>query len=421
MNKFNFLFILLFITISTCSFGQFGGLIKKIKKPKTSVNKPTTNNITKPSIESNRNDDGSPKHDSESPIYKAYAKVKEGLMFARGAVEGFEAKQDPEKARADAIKYLAKTKEHLDFLNGESSEQNREYLAAFNTEYKRLENKHTSKSKESDQIKYHEDRLKEYQAWIVSGIELKSTDLEPTVRGYKKTRDAFKNAHPKAFESNNVKFMIRDVEDFFETKVYQKVKWLDDDISRTIKEMYEVRVEQEMYILNADGYLEDLKEPLEKLAYYKKDLLEDPTSANALEAKINKETTMLEDYINSGKFAANVAKYEKQIIDGRLLRKGMSDSQIESFAKSKLPAKYGKVLRVTVASTGWGINKNAFDIPTSKGLTVDFAVKKEDGKCYYMRATIGKTYEGGGKYGPMWFSQPHVDGEMNCNNVTKNK
>lgn len=426
MNKFNFLVTILFCSICTCSFAQFGNMLKKVKKPKIGVNKSTTTSSSTPasaapSLENNRNSDGSPKHDAESPTYKAYSKTKEGLMFIRGAVEGFEAKQNPEKAREDADKYLARTKEHLDFLNAESSEQNREYLTTFNTEYKRLEDKHIGKSKESDQIKYHEGRLKEYQAWVVSNIKLKSEDLEPTVRGYKKTRDAFKNAHPEAFESGNVKFMIRDVEAFFETKVYQKVEWMNENTDRTIKEMYEIRGEQEMYILNADNYLEDLKEPLEKLAYYKKDLLEDPTSANELEAKINKETSMLEAYISSGKYAANLAKYEKEIIDGRLLRKGMSDSKIEAFAKSKLPSKYGKVIRVTVASTGWGINKNAFDIPTSKGLTVDYAVKKEDGKCYYMRATIGRTYEGGGTYGPMWFSQPYVDGEMNCDNVNKNR
>lgn len=426
MNKFNLLITVLFCSIYTCSFAQFGNMLKKVKKPKIGLNKKTTTSSNtpasvSPSVENNRNSDGSPKHDSESPIYKAYSKTKEGLMFIRGAVEGFEAKQNPEKAREDANKYLARTKEHLDFLNTESSEQNRAYLVTFNTEYKRLEDKHASKSKESDQIKYHEDRLKEYQAWIVSNIKLKSEDLEPTVRGYKKTRDAFKNEYPEAFENGNVQLTIRDVETFFETKIYQRVQWIDDNINRTIKEMYEVRGDQEMYILNADNYLDDLKEPLEKLAYYKKDLLEDLTSANELEAKINKETSMLEEYINSGKYAANLAKYKKEIIDRRLLRKGMSDSKIEAFAKSKLPSKYGKVIRVTVASTGWSINKNAFDIPTSKGLTVDYAVEKEDGKCYYMRATIGRTYEGGDTYGPMWFSQPYVDGEMNCNHVNKNK
>lgn len=421
MNKFNFLFILLFITMSTCSFGQFGGLIKKIKKPKTSVKKPTANNITKPSIENNRNDDGSPKHDSESPIYKAYSKAKEGLMFSKGAVEGFEAKQDPEKARADATKYLAKTKEHLDLLNGESSEQNREYLAAFNTEYKRLEDKHTNKSKESDQIKYHEDRLKEYQAWIVSGIELKSADLEPTVGGYKKTRDAFKNAHPDAFEGGDVKYIIKDVEEFFNTKVYQKVDWLEEDVDRTIKEMYEMHLDREQYILGADHYLKDFEQPLKDLAFYKENLLEDFTSANALEAKINKETTMLGEYISSGKFAANVAKFEQEIIDSRFLRKGMSDSKIESFAKSKLDSKYGKVLRVTIVSTGWNVSKNAFDIPTSKGMNVDLAVKQDDGKCYYIKGHVSRPYEGGGNYGDLFFNIYNFEGEMNCDNVTKNR
>lgn len=415
---------ILMITFTAHSYAQFGNLkIKAPKKPKLSVGKSTkvtTSAPEAPSVESNRNKDGSPKHDSENPIYKAYSKAKEGLLFSKGPVEGFEAKQNPEKAREDATKYLAKTKEQLDFLNGQDSEKDREYLTQFNAEYKRLEELHLARNGKADEFEYHENRLKEYRSWVKSDIPLESKDLEPTVRGYDKTKAAFAEAQPEAMENGNIKFLLKDIDEYFDSKVYQTIDWIEDDVDRDIKELHRVHLGREVYILNADNYVKSLKKPIDRITYYKDNLMRDPSKAEALLAKIEKETTMLEEYINSGKFAANLAKYEQEVIDSRLLRQGMKDGDIEGVAKAKLPKKYGQIVRVTVASTGWGVNKNALGIPLDKALTVDFAVKR-DGKCYYISATIGRTYEGGGKYGSMWLSDDYEKGEMNCNNVNKNR
>lgn len=428
MHTFKLIITLFLLTLCSYSFGQFGGIIKKPKKPSTKIlkNKPskaptktnsssssdkqsTSSNASSSSIE--RYKDGSPKYnpDNPSPTSLAHRKAKENLKYAQSTTSYLD----------DRIKYLEKAKPSLDFLNEQKSEEGQTYLKEFNETYRTLSTQYAAEKETISQIAKHQSNLEQYYKWVALGRQITDENLAPNYKAYYKHRDAFKEAYPEEFAGNYNQKMATKVDQFFKVDVYKKVANLDEEVSVIIKQIHQVNGEREDYILNADGYLKDFEKPVQSLAYYKKDLLEDLTTANALEAKINKDKNMLETYISSGKFEANKALFAQEIIDARLLRKGMSDSKLEAFAKSKLPAEFGKILRVTVASTGWGVNKNYFDIPVSKGITIDFATKKEDGKCYYISASVMQTYEGGGKYGNWYFSDPWQKGEMNCNNVNK--
>jgi len=415
MNKFIF-FTFLFLFISTCSFAQFGGLIKKAKKPITSTNKTPAS-----PVESNRHKDGAPKSDSENPIYKAYSKAKAALTSSKGAIEGIDAKQNPERAQDDATKYLGRAKESLDFLNQQNSEKNQAYLVQLNEEYDRLEGKHNGGAQKYSEVKTHKDNIEQYYYWVTTGKTIKKENLMPSYKSYYQHRDAFKSAYPSDYDGDYNQKMVTKIDEFFKVTVYQKVEQLDKKVSSIIKKIHRINGEREDYILNADNYLKDFDAPLQTLSSYKNNLLEDHTSANTLETKINKEKNMLETYINSGKFKENVAKYEQETINNRLLRKGMSDAKVEDFAKSKLAAKYGKALRVTIVSNNWIVEKTAAGIPKHKIVKVDFATKKDDGKCYYVKGCVGRTYEGNGNYGDLYLNIYYTEGEMNCDNVSKNK
>lgn len=430
MNTFKIITTLFLLTLSSYSFGQFGGLLKKPKKPSTKIlnkkqpkvttsssnkatassDKSTTNsNASASTVE--RYKDGSPKHNSDnpSPLSLAHRKAKENLKYAQSTTSYLE----------DRIKYLEKAKPSLDFLNEQESEKGQTYLKEFNETYNSLSTQYAADQNRIEEVAKHRANLEQYYKWVAMGRKITDENLAPNYKAYYKHRDAFKVAYPDEFAGDYNQKMATKVDGFFKVDVYKKVDNLDEDVAVIIRHMHKVNGEREQYILNADGYLKDFEKPIKSLNYYKENLLEDLTKTTALEAKINKEKGMLEEYINSGKFAANKALFQQEIIDARLLRKGMSDSKLEAFAKSKLPAEFGKILRVTVASTGWGVNKNYFDIPVSKGITVDFATKKEDGKCYYISASVMQTYEGGGNYGNWYFSDPWEKGEMNCNNVNK--
>jgi len=154
----------------------------------------------------------------------------------------------------------------------------------------------------------------------------------------------------------------------------------------------------------------------------KKNLWQDHTEINRIEAKYNKEKAMLEEYINSGKYDAYRAKWEQARIDKvRLGKRAMSNATYEGMLLKHATKDGEKVLRAVITSSTWQVRKNEFDLPKYKYLAIDLAVKK-DGKCYLLTGgSVFKDYTGGGTYGGI---QPYYPGfgsreEMNCNNVNK--
>ncbi|WP_264787895.1 hypothetical protein [Aureispira anguillae] len=388
-------------------------------KSKNKASSNTTSSSSSNTVSSSsddRNKDGSPKR-SEDATYKAYSRAKENIRYAKSTTESIEWRQNPEKAHKDAAKYLERAKESLDFLNQQETEKNQAYLKQFNSDYTALNQKCSNDAEKYHKVAKHQENLEAYHTWISFGA--KTTKEERTYKAYYKNRDAFKAEYPKEFEGSYNQKMVSAVDEFFKVEVYKRLENLEGKVASIIKNMYKKNGEREAYILSAPSYLKDFDKPLKSLAYYKKDLLEDHTAANALETQINKEKSMLEEYINSGKFAANRAEYEQGIIDAvRLGKKAMSNSTYEKLASDHSFDDGGKIIRVVITSSDWGIKKNSFDIPKYKYLSMSVAVKKE-GKCYEADGYLRRDYEGGSSYAKPRFVYTGINDEMNCNNVNK--
>lgn len=427
----------LLLSCTNYSFAQFGKI--KIKKPKItapSKSKPSNSNST--SSESNkkssttqsstsssntgRTSEGAPTRRSELPSYETYSKVRDNIRYAKSAMEDASWKISPdEKSQSKILNYLSKAKENLDILNQDPAEKDRAYLKQFNEDYPLLKKQCMDDLANYSNKSQYIDRLEEYNRWVALGSDYSNDNFTPNYKDYEALLAGYEKEQPEHFKnSSRTQKIVATVNNHFEVDVYKKVDDLEQDVNALIKNIHRLNSRQEeTYLLNADNYLKKFEKPTKLLEEYKQNLLKDHTSANALTAKMDKEKSMLEEYINSGKLAAHQAKYAQEIIDSKRLRKGMSDSKIESYAKDELPAKYGKILRVTIASPGWYVNKNAY-IPLNKNVQVEFATQKEDGKCYYVGAIIRRNYEGGGVYSDTWYMTGiWNDGEMNCKNVNK--
>jgi hypothetical protein len=170
-------------------------------------------------------------------------------------------------------------------------------------------------------------------------------------------------------------------------------------------------------LLNAKSFLKDFEEPIKSISYNKKYLLEDKTGIDAVQAKIDKEKAILDEYIKSGKYDAHVAKFKQQLIDKvRLGANKMSNPKYTSMATAGVDK--GKVSRVVITSDIWIVQKNEFGFPLYKYLPVDIAVTV-DGKCWLAYGQIRKQYEGGGVYGGEYFNYWGLQDEMNCLNINK--
>lgn len=435
MKTVTIFIIAIILSCVDVSFAQFGKI--KIKKPKiakglktgssnskttseSTTTSTTTSSATTSSSNTGRTSEGAPTRRSGLSSYETYSKVRDNIKYARGVMEEASWKMSPdEEIQGRILKYLNKAKENLDLLKQDSEEKDQVYLKQFNEEYLVLKKQCTDDLKNYADKSKLSKKLEEYSRWVSLGPDYHNDDFEPSYKKYYKFIEEYKSENPTDFNNASTQRKVSTVNAFFEVDVYEKVTGLDKKVTALINNTHRLNSDkEESYLLNADNYLKKFEAPIKLLGEYKRFLLKDHTSANALELKINKEKSMLEEYISSGKLAAHQAKYAQEIIDGRRLRKGMSDSKIESFAKDKIANKYGTILRVSVASENWYVNKNAY-IPLNKNIEVDFATKKEDGKCYYVGGVIRRDYEGGGTYGSWYLTSIGTIGEMNCNNINK--
>lgn len=432
---FTFFFL---INLSFYASAQFGGLkIKKpkLKKPKiaapkvsnstkspnntakVSSNNNTTTSSNSSTASNDRNKNGTPKRNDESPIYKAYSKARENIRYAKSTTESTEWKLNFEKASQDVTKYLKKAKEGLDFLNQQASEKDQAYLQQFNTDYETLHKKCTSEIAKNGKVSQFVDHLDDYYSWV--SFDAKPSKQVRTYEDYFKSRNAFEAEYPNEFGGDYNQKMVNAVDNFFNVEAYKRLESLEQRVNKTIKSIHEESGGRKRYILSADSYVKDLSKFLQTLAYYKSDLLKDKTAANALEANINKEKDMLQAYIDSGEFEKNKAKYEQEIIDAvRLNKKAMSNSTYERLALDHSFDDGGKIIRAVITSKDWRIAKNNLDIPKYKYLYMSLAVKSKN-KCYLAEGKVQKDYEGGGSYAKSRFVYLGIVDEMNCNNVNK--
>lgn len=433
MNTFKLITTFLLLTLCSYSFGQFGGLVKKPKKPsirtpKSNISKKvqkatntTTSSSSSATVESNRNKDGTPKYNSDDPTYKAYSKAKENVKFAKSIVEGIEWKQNKEKAQKDAAKYLTKAKSSLDFLNEQASEKGQAYLKEMNETYTALNTKCTNETAAFNKKETYEKNIKSYESWIKYGNKDEASKLDFSYAGFYNEIENYKKELPDVFEnSKNTQAIFKSLDDYFNNRVYKEVKKQEEDAAIVIEAMYKKQLWEghENYRIEAKSYLKKLENILPRIP--SKDKLKDETTANALKAKITKETTMLKEYINSGQLEAAIKQRQQERIDAvRLNEKGMSNSAYEKMALDRSFSDGKKILRAVIVSSDWQVVKNALDVPKHKSLWYSIAIKDKDGVCYKASGELRKDYEGGGKYGNPKFLFSEIDTEMNCNNINK--
>jgi hypothetical protein len=209
-----------------------------------------------------------------------------------------------------------------------------------------------------------------YYNFAILGREIRDTTLEPSYKGYYAFKKEFETTCPDAFKGNYVQGQIGKTDNFFQVEVYKVVPELNAEADKIIKEMYEKNSRGEAsYILNAKSFQKDFEKPLKTIEYNKKYLIEKTEEIDAVKAKLDKEKAMLDEYVSSGKYDANVAKYKQEIIDAvRLGKAGMANPTYDAMAKAGV--KKGKVTRVVITSTTWYVAKNDYGLPLHKALAV---------------------------------------------------
>lgn len=127
------------------------------------------------------------------------------------------------------------------------------------------------------------------------------------------------------------------------------------------------------------------------------------------------------EYVASGGLEKRDAEIEKRLVETRTLHAvGMSDASVNSTVSSKIDkTKYGTPIKTVITSKNWEIERNDYGQINLKFVKVDIATKKADGKCYYIKGSVARKYEGGGQYGNQYLNIYYTEGQMNCNNVNK--
>lgn len=416
--KKNIVFFIAMISLASVCNAQIKNSLKNIKEKatektteKTTVNSPKTETMTEKT-------DDVPKYDPENPIYRAYSFVRDEISSTKNTLKDSEWNKNVEGRNEDVTKSLIKIKENLKKLQDDPKESKKTYVKNFEKDYEKLEAERKAKY-ESYVVDLEFDRkIEAYYKFAMLGWEIQDKSLEPSYTGYYNMRKDFETKRPEKFKTDYVQKRVKDVDNFFKVEVYKVVPELNAKVDNIIKSIHAKNSSgNEEYLLNAKSFLKDFEEPIALITYNKKYLLEDKTGIDAVQAKIDKEKAMLDEYVKSGKYDAHVAKFRQQLIDNvRLGSTKMTNAKYTSMATAGVDK--GKVNRVVITSEIWKVKKDEWGFPLYKYLDVDIAVTYE-GKCWLAYGQIRRQYEGGGQYGGEYFNYWGLQDEMNCNNVNK--
>ena len=419
MKKIISLFVIMVFMV-TAGHSQFKNALKTIKEKtveKTTTTTTTTTTTDKAKVVTDNVTD-EPKYDPESPIYRAYSIVRDELRSTKGLLVDDTWNRNVEGRNEEAIRNLEKVKTNLAKLQADPVESKKPYVKKFEKEYADIEKQRKDKYESylSDEI--YDKKIEAYYKFAMFGWEIQDKSLEPSYTGYYAMKKDFEANKPEKFKNEYVQKRVAAVDNFFKVEVYKVVPELDAKVDKIIASIHAKNSSgEEEYLLNAKSFLKDFEEPIKSITYNKKYLLEDKTGIDAVQAKIDKEKAILDEYIKSGKYDAHVAKYKQQIIDKvRLGANKMSNPKYTSMATAGVDK--GKVNRVVITSDIWIVQKNEFGFPLYKYLPVDIAVTV-DGKCWLAYGQIRKQYEGGGVYGGEYFNYWGQQDEMNCLNINK--
>jgi hypothetical protein len=408
------------LMLDTVANAQFKTSLKDLKDKATDKVKDKTEKAEKSDktkiVTDNATDE--PKYDPESPIYRAYSIVRDELKSTKGLLADDTWNRNVEGRNDEAIRNLAKIKTNLEKLQNDAVESKKPYVKKFQQEYEKIDAERKSKFDSYQADVVYDNKIESYYKFATLGWEIQDKSLEPSYTGYYAMRKDFETSRPEKFKTEYVQKRVSAVDNFFKVEVYKVIPELDAKVESIIKSIHAKNSSgQEEYLLNAKSFLKDFEEPIAQITYNKKFLLEDKTGIDAVQAKIDKEKAMLDEYVKSGKYDANVAKFKQQIIDAvRVGTPKMSNPKYASMATAGVDK--GKVNRVVITSDIWIVKKNEWGLPLYKYLPVNIAVTI-DGKCWLAYGQIRRQYEGGGQYAGESFDYWGIQDEMNCANINK--
>jgi hypothetical protein len=417
MKKIITLFIAMVLMV-TVGNAQFKTSLKGLKDKAVEKATTTTEKTEKTEKKVTESISDEPKYDPESPIYRAYSTVRDELKSTKGLLVDDTWTRNVEGRNEEAIRNLAKIKTNLEKLQNDPIESKKPYVKKFQQEYEKVEAERKAKFESYQADVKYDEKIEAYYKFAVMGWEIQDKTLDPSYTGYYAMKNDFETSRPEKFKTEYVQKRVTAVDNFFKVEVYKVVPELDAKVNSIIKSIHEKNASgEESYLLNAKSYLKDFEEPITQIAYNKKYLLEDKTGIDAVQAKIDKEKAILDEYVKSGKYDAHVAKYRQQIIDAvRMGASKMANPKYISMATAGVTK--GTAKRAIITSDIWIVKKNDFGFPLYKYLPVNIAVSV-DGKCWLAYGQIRKQYEGGGVYGGEYFDYWGLQDEMNCLNINK--
>lgn len=425
--------ILSIFLITTISYGQLGNLNKIKNKAKNKVKNKTETQKTKSipkkgtiieksnnsssSSTLNQSSNDTPKYSSDDPIYNAYSKVKENVKYTNSTFESIEWKSNITGSNERAIKYLEIVKEKMTFLK-ENGEDSKNYYNEFEKEYTKLETFRATEVENYEIDKIYEKKMEQYYYWAKLGRVIKDTSIIGSYEGYNTFKTDFATNRPEKFATSYMKKYSGAVDNYLAVEVYEEIPYYNEKVDRIIKKAHKITDRNvEAYKLSAKTFVRNFEDALIEISYLDEFLLEDKVEINKVKAKIDKDKSMLDNYISSGEYDTYVAKFRQELIDAVRLRPNALNNDIYRTMAIKGVTK-GTGKKANIASSRWLISRTDFGYPKYKYLPVDLAVSFE-GKCYLAYGQLVQDYQGGGVYGKVYFDYGSFQEEMNCNNANK--
>lgn len=147
--------------------------------------------------------------------------------------------------------------------------------------------------------------------------------------------------------------------------------------------------------------------------------------------RIYSETQELKDKLESVKGAIAIYKsrdefmnkmmsnQKEQVKNMKMIPAQQSNPKIEAMVKNEYEAAFKefKVTKVNITYKTWIIDKNEFDIPICRKLSICVAVKNAKGECGIGSSNVKEDYIGGGKYGESYAYLPSDPIIVPCENI----
>ncbi len=97
---------------------------------------------------------------------------------------------------------------------------------------------------------------------------------------------------------------------------------------------------------------------------------------------------------------------------------GYTEQQIKGMIAARYKGSKLNKLVIEPQKGGWVVEKNELDIPKDKyfNQVISIFITDSNNKCFYIEGYVYHTYEGGGKYGPVWI-YPENEIQISCDKM----